>query len=80
MAVLGGIDAAVQRIRAHLSAGRPVTWLELGAYALNPAAAEHSHRVLALDHDLVCPIPWHQLARFERPGDGPGWTTAGGWV
>ena len=39
---------------------------------LRARACDPSARGLAvheLDEALVCPIPWHQMQRFEQPGD-----------
>jgi hypothetical protein len=64
--VLAGCYA---RVCEHLRAGRRIDWLEIGAYALAPAIAANHGAVHELDAALVCPIPWHQMGRFERPGD-----------
>jgi hypothetical protein len=59
-----------RRIRAHLRDDLPVTWLELGASALNPAIEMHPAAVLEIEEDLVSPIPWQRAAQFDEPGDG----------
>lgn len=57
------------RVCSHLREGHRIDWLEIGSLALTPVVDEHPDEVHLLDPDLVSPIPWHQSARFEQPGD-----------
>jgi hypothetical protein len=57
------------RVCEHLREGRPITWLEIGSDALRTATEDHPNSVFELDAELVCPIPWHQVRRFEAPGE-----------
>jgi hypothetical protein len=56
------------RVCEHLREWRPISWLEIGAYALKEAVDAHPGAVFEVRADLVCPIPWHQAQRFEAAG------------
>jgi hypothetical protein len=53
----------------HLRNRRPIDWLELGALPLTTAAEAHATSVAIIPTDLVCPIQWFDVGRFEEPGD-----------
>jgi hypothetical protein len=58
-----------ERVRTHLLEGRPIDWLEIGAYALTPAVSANRDRVYTLPQQLINPIPWNDTWRYEQPGD-----------
>jgi hypothetical protein len=67
------------RVCEHLREQRPLTWLEIGAYALTPAVEAHRDAVFELSADLVCPVPWHQVRSLEQPGDAEGLVAGERW-
>ena len=62
------LAACYARVAAHLRAGEPIEWLEIGAYPLTAAVEAHRDSVSVIDPELVYPIPWHEAERYEAPG------------
>ena len=67
------------RICEHLREGRPIEWLEIGAYPLTAAIEARPESCYEIEADLVCPIPWHDVRRFEQPGDADGLVDGRRW-
>jgi len=55
----------------HLREKRPIDWLEIGAYPLARAIANHSGRTRVLDSRYIMPVCWSEAASFLAPLDMP---------